>query len=107
VNIRNDGAIAGLPDDAVVEIPARIGRDGAQPVALDPLEPDMLALVQAVKGYERLTIRAARGGDRATALRALVANPLVGTLDVAAPLLDALLNANAGFLPAFEAAAIR
>jgi 6-phospho-beta-glucosidase len=107
VNIRNDGAIAGLPDDAVVEIPARIGRDGAQPVALDPLEPDMLALVQAVKGYERLTIRAARGGDRATALRALVANPLVGTLDVAAPLLDALLNANAGFLPAFEAASIR
>jgi 6-phospho-beta-glucosidase len=107
VNIRNDGAIAGLPDDAVVEIPARIGRDGAQPVALDPLEPDMLALVQAVKGYERLTIRAARGGDRATALRALVANPLVGTLDVAAPLLDALLNANAGFLPAFEGAAIR
>jgi 6-phospho-beta-glucosidase len=107
VNIRNDGALAGLPDDAVVEIPAVIDRDGAHPVALRPLEPDMLALVQAVKGYEQLAIRAARSGDRAIALRALVANPLVGTWDMAAPLLDALLEANAGFLPMFEASAIR
>jgi 6-phospho-beta-glucosidase len=107
VNIRNDGALAGLPDDAVVEIPARIDRDGAHPVGLTPLEPDMLALVQAVKGYERLTIRAARTGDRSTALRALVANPLVRSWDMAAPLLDDLLRANAGFLPAFEANAIR
>jgi 6-phospho-beta-glucosidase len=107
VNIRNDGALAGLPDDAVVEIPARIDRDGAHPVELTPLEPDMLALVQAVKGYERLTIRAARTGDRSTALRALVANPLVRSWDMAAPLLDDLLRANAGFLPAFEANGIR
>jgi len=107
VNIRNDGALAGLPDDAVVEIPARIDRDGAHPVQLRPLEPDMLALVQAVKGYERLAIRAATSGDRPTALRALVANPLVGGVDVAGPLLDALLEANAGFLPAFEGAAAR
>jgi len=107
VNIRNDGALAGLPDEAVVEIPARIDRDGAHPVDLAPLEPDMLALVQAVKGYERLAVRAAKGGDRPTALRALVANPLVGGVDVAGPLLDALLEANAGFLPAFEGAIAR
>jgi len=107
VNIRNDGALAGLPDDAVVEIPARIDRDGAHAVELRPLEPDMLALVQAVKGYERLAVQAATSGDRPTALRALVANPLVGGVDVAGPLLDALLEANAGFLPAFEGAAAR
>jgi 6-phospho-beta-glucosidase len=107
VNIRNDGALAGLPDDAVVEIPARIDRDGAHPVALEPLEPDLLALVQALKGYERLAIEAARTGNRSTALRALIANPLVRSTDVAGPLLDALLEANRGFLPTFEAAAIR
>jgi 6-phospho-beta-glucosidase len=107
VNVRNDGALPGLPDDAVVEIPARIGRDGARPDRLRPLDPDMLGLVQAVKAYERLAIAAARSGDRSTALRALVANPLVRTWDVAGPLLDALLSANAGFLPAFEASAIR
>ncbi|MFL5776683.1 MAG: 6-phospho-beta-glucosidase, partial [Chloroflexota bacterium] len=102
VNIRNDGALGGLPADAVVEIPARIDSEGAHPVALKPLAPDMLGLVQAMKGYERLVIRAARTGDRAIALRALVANPLVGTLDMGRPLLDALLEANAGILPAFE-----
>ncbi|MFL5727254.1 MAG: 6-phospho-beta-glucosidase [Chloroflexota bacterium] len=104
VNIRNDGALGGLPADAVVEIPARIDSEGAHPVALKPLAPDMLGLVQVMKGYERLVIRAARTGDQAIALRALVANPLVGTLDMGRPLLDALLEANAGFLPAFEAA---
>jgi 6-phospho-beta-glucosidase len=107
VNVRNDGALPGLPDDAVVEIPARIDRDGAHPGPLRPLEPDMLGLVQAVKGYERLTIEAARTGDRKVALRALVANPLVRTWDVAGPLLDALLSANAGYLPAFEGSPIR
>ena len=72
-----------------------------------PLDPDMLGLVQAIKGYERLTIRAARTGDRAVALRALMANPLVRTWDLAGPLLDALLAANAGYLPAFEGSLAR
>ena len=107
VNVRNDGALDGLPADAVVEIPARVDRDGAHPVDLDPLEPDMLGLVQAVKAYERLTIEAARTGNRTVALRALMANPLVRTWDLGAPLLDALLSANAGFLPAFEGSLTR
>ena len=106
VNIRNNGAIDGLPGDAVVEIPARIHRDGAHPVSLEPLEPDMLGLVQAVKAYERLTIAAARTGDRSMALRALAANPLVGGWDVAGPLLDALLEANVAHLPQFRGAAV-
>jgi 6-phospho-beta-glucosidase len=107
VNVRNNGALDGLPPDAVVEIPARVDRDGAHPVSLDPLDPDMLGLVQAVKGYERLTIQAARTGDRTVALRALMANPLVRTWDLGAPLLDALLSANTGYLPAFEGSLTR
>ena len=106
VNVRNDGAIEGLPPNAVVEIPARIDRNGAHPVQLAPLEPDMLGLVQAVKAYERLAIQAARTGDRSVALRALVANPLVGTWDIAQPLLDALLEANATHLPQFRASPV-
>ena len=67
-----------LPDDAVVEVPARIDRDGAHPLPLRPLAPEMLGLVQAAKAYEELAIEAARSGDRKVALRALMANPLVG-----------------------------
>ena len=31
VNVRNGGAIPNLPDDDVVEVPARVDRDGAHP----------------------------------------------------------------------------
>jgi 6-phospho-beta-glucosidase len=86
----------------VVEIPARIDRDGAHPVALEPLAPEMRGLVQAAKAYEELAVAAAISGDRRTALRAMIANPLVGW-EVAEPLLDALLEANRQYLPRFFA----
>jgi 6-phospho-beta-glucosidase len=104
VDVRNDGALPGLPDDAVVEVPARVDADGAHPLPLDPLAPELLGLVQQVKAYERLTVAAAVTGDRRTALKALLANPLVGDYQVAAPLLDALLQASRPFLPRFFAA---
>ena len=101
VDIRNDGALPDLPAAAVVEIPARIDRDGAHPMPLTPLAPEMRGLVQAAKAYEELTVAAAITGDRRTALRALIANPLVGQWAIAEPLLDALLEANRTHLPRF------
>jgi 6-phospho-beta-glucosidase len=101
VDVRNAGALPGLPDDAVVEVPARIDRLGAQPRPLAPLAPEMLGLVQQVKAYERLAVRAAMTGDRTAALKALMANPLVGRYSVATRLLDALLAANRAHLPRF------
>jgi 6-phospho-beta-glucosidase len=101
VDVRNDGAIPGLPPDAVVEVAATIDRDGALPIPVDPLASEMLGLVEQVKAYERLAVRAAMTGDRAVALDALVANPLVGDASVAAPLLEALLDANRAHLPRF------
>jgi 6-phospho-beta-glucosidase len=101
VDIRNNGAIPDLPHDAVVEIPARIDREGAHPMRLAPLAPELHGLVEQVKAYERLTIEAARTGSESVALRALMTNPLVGQWPIAAPLLDALLEANVGYLPQF------
>ncbi|HZP90845.1 MAG TPA: 6-phospho-beta-glucosidase [Actinomycetota bacterium] len=101
VNVVNGGALPDLAADAVVEIPARIDRDGAHPVSLAPLAPEMHGLVEQVKAYERLTIQAASTGDRAVALKALMSNPLVPDYSTAAPLLDAILEANRRFLPRF------
>ena len=103
VNVRNAGAIPNLPGDDVVEVPARVDRDGAHPEPTAPLAPEMLGLVQHAKAYERLAIAAARTGDPRTALNALIANPLVGDYAGAAPLLAALLEANKPFLPRFFA----
>ncbi len=77
VDVRNQGAIPDLPDAAVVELPARISRDGATPIPTAPLAPEMRALVQHAKAYEELAIEAAVTGDRQVALRALMTNPLV------------------------------
>jgi len=101
VNVRNDGAIANLASDDVVEIAARVDAGGAHPIDVAPLAPEQLGLVQAVKAYERLAIAAATSGDRTIALKALMANPLSSDYRVAAPLLDALLEANRDHLPAF------
>jgi 6-phospho-beta-glucosidase len=101
VDVRNDGALPGLPDDAVVEVPARVDAGGARPLPLAPLAPELLGLVQQAKAYERLTVQAATGGDRTVALKALLANPLVRDYDVAAPLLDALLERSRRWLPRF------
>src|SRR5919109_141964 len=100
VDVRNGGALPDLPGSAVVEIPAVIDRDGAHPLPLAPLAPEQRGLVQAIKAYEELTIEAARTGDRDVALRALAANPLVGP-EVASPLLDAILEADAAHLERF------
>jgi 6-phospho-beta-glucosidase len=101
VNVRNDGAIPNLAEDAVVEVACRIEAGGARPLPVEPLAPEMLGLIEQVKAYERLTVAAATSGDRDTALKALMANPLSSDYRVAVPLLDALLEANREYLPAF------
>ncbi|HJQ00368.1 MAG TPA: 6-phospho-beta-glucosidase [Jatrophihabitans sp.] len=101
VDVRNNGTIAGLPDDAVVEVPALVDAAGAHPLPVPPLAPELLGLVQAVTAYEVLTIEAARTGNRQVALRALLANPLVRQWELAKPLLDAILEANRDRLPRF------
>jgi 6-phospho-beta-glucosidase len=106
VDVRNGDALPDLSASAVVEIPARIDRDGAHPVPLAPLAPEMHGLVEQVKAYEMLTIEAAMSGDRQTALRALLANPLIGRWELAKELLDALLEANTEHLPRFSSAVL-
>jgi 6-phospho-beta-glucosidase len=101
VDTRNDGALPDLPDDAVVEVPATVGTSGVHPLPQAPLAPELLGLVQQAKAYERLTVEAAVTGDRTVARKALLANPLVGDYRVAAPLLEALLEASRPYLPRF------
>lgn len=91
VDIRNQGTLAGLAPDDVVEIPARIGLDGPTPVQQAPLPPELLGLVQHVAAYERLTVEAARTRDLATARKALLTHPLIGQDELAGSLLETLL----------------
>jgi 6-phospho-beta-glucosidase len=102
VDVRNDGAVAGLADDDIVEVPSRIDREGAHPLPQPPMAPEMLELVRGVKAFERLAISAALSGDPDDVRRALEAHPLVGgRIGDVGPLQDALLEANRAHLPRF------
>jgi len=97
--VLNQGAITGLPDDASVEVPCRVDAQGAHPIPMGELPLAIRGLVQAVKSYETLTVRAAVEGSRRLALQALMAHPLVPSYDEAAPMLEELLAANKQWIP--------
>jgi 6-phospho-beta-glucosidase len=94
VNVRNDGLLPFLPDDAVVEVPARIDAGAITPVPVKPLEPLYAGLVSAVTAYEHLALEAALHGGRDRVFEALLAHPLVGQVDMAAGLTDRLIAHN-------------
>jgi 6-phospho-beta-glucosidase len=101
VDVRNRGTLAGLADDDVVELPARVSRAGIEPLPQQLLAPELLGLVQHVAAYERLAAQAAVTGARGTARKALLAHPLIGQYDVTNELLERLLEQGAQHLPQF------
>jgi 6-phospho-beta-glucosidase len=92
VDIRNEGTLAGLADDDVVEVPARVGRDSVEPLPQQPLAPELLGLVQHVAAYERLAAQGAAAQDLAVARKALLAHPLIGQDALVEELLEPLLE---------------
>ena len=94
VNLRNDGTLPFLPDDAVVEVPATITAEGATALPVDPVPPLYSGLIAHTFGYEQLALEAALHGGRDRVFQALLAHPLVGQVDQAEQLTDLLLAAN-------------
>jgi len=92
LNVRNAGAIAGLPGDAVVEVPTLVDANGVRPLATAAPDLHQLGLMQQVKAVERHTIAAAVHGDRGEALRAFALHPLVDSVTVARQLLDGYID---------------
>jgi 6-phospho-beta-glucosidase len=90
VDVRNDGTLAGLADDDVVEVPARVERGGPVPLAQPPLAPELLGLTQHVAAYERLAAQAALSDDVGLVRKALLAHPLVGQWSMTEALAEAL-----------------
>jgi 6-phospho-beta-glucosidase len=90
VDVRNDGTLAGLQADDVVEVPARVESGRIVPLAQGPLAPELLGLVQHVAAYERLTAEAAVTRDPVTARKALLTHPLIAQYELSGELLERL-----------------
>jgi 6-phospho-beta-glucosidase len=103
VNIKNNGTIPALPDDASIEVNCVIDSQGARPIAITTeLSPQIRGLLQIVKAYEELTVEAAVHGDYNAGLQALTIHPLVGDEAVARQILDDILKENEAYLPQFK-----
>jgi len=101
VNVRNDGVLPFLPDDHVIEVPARVGSNGVDTtdsMARAPMSTDEAGLTAHVAAYERLALEAATLGGRDRVVKALLAHPLVGQYDKATKLADELISRNRRFL---------
>lgn len=90
VDVLNDGAVGELGRDVVVEVPCVVDRRGARPIAQPPMPPEIRGLIQHVKAYEELTVRAALNRSRREAMLALVTNPLVRSAAVATKVVEEL-----------------
>jgi 6-phospho-beta-glucosidase len=98
VNLRNQGTFPFLAEDAVIEVPARVGPSGIAPAELPQLGALERGLVAHVSAYEDLALEAALHGGRERVFRALLAHPLVGQAELADDLTDRMLSANKGYL---------
>lgn len=101
VNTRNNGTIAGLPDDCVVEVSSMISKSGPLPLNVAPFPTDTLRLLQLMKEFETLTVEAAITGDLNKAKRALILNPLVNTGTVLDQALQETVRENIDLMPQF------
>lgn len=102
VNVRNNGTLASLPDDAVIECSSVIGSWGARPLQVGKLSPAVTGLISQVKAYEQLTVEAAVHGDYDKSLMALANNPLVPDITRAKLILDDIIKTNYDYLPQFR-----
>lgn len=103
VNVQAKGAVPFLRDGDVVEIAARIGRNGATPIPLTrPGNEHIQTLITRWKAYERYTVQAALTGDRDAAILALITCPLINDYDAAVACFDEMLAAHRQYLPQFD-----
>lgn len=102
VNCQNNGAILDLDPMDAVEINCVITKQGPIPLTTGRLPVPVNGIVQQIKTFEKLTVRAAVTGDYHTALLAMTCNPLVPSDITAKRILDEMLEAHKQYLPQFK-----
>jgi alpha-galactosidase len=100
-NLKNDGLIANLPSEAVVEVPCTAGEGGIVPGRVGRIPPELAAVMQPHIAVHELAVAAAFTLDRRLARLAVQADPLVGailTMPQIGELFDEMWQQNAEYL---------
>ena len=106
-NVVNNGAISNLPDDAIVEVPGYVDRNGISIPQVGDLPLGCAAVCNVSISVQRLSVEAAVKGDDFLLRQAMMMDPLVGA--VCNPpeiwqMVDEMLVAEAQWLPQYEGA---
>jgi alpha-galactosidase len=106
-DVVNQGCIANLADDAIVEVPGYVDRNGIGIPRVGELPPGCAAVCTSSINVQRLAVRAAVTGDVALLKQAVLLDPLTGA--VCDPpevwqLVDELLVAQERWLPQYRTA---
>ena len=103
VNTANRGVIPFLQPGDVTEVRCIVGKDGVRPLPLaNPnISPHIQGMIQMVKAYEKLTMKAGLTGDYDAGLAALMTHPLLGDFHKTKAVYDEMLEAHRAHLPRF------
>jgi 6-phospho-beta-glucosidase len=102
LNVSNEGAIACMRPDDVVEVSCLVDGEGVHPQPIGAIPEPQELLVRTVKLYERLAVRAILDRSRAATAQALMVHPLVLSYSRAKKLVDEYLAAHAGYVGTWE-----
>jgi alpha-galactosidase len=109
VNVRNGGLIEGLPEEACVEVPALVDKNGVQPTRIGAVPPQCLALNRTFLNVVELTVRAALEQRRELVYQAALLDPNTAatlTIGQILDMVDELIDAHGELIPeAIRAAA--
>ena len=100
VNVRNDGAVPGFPDELVVEAPGVVDGSGIRALPHPALPRHVAGLVEMLAEFQLVAADAGWNGTRRDAQLALAAHPLVMSFERAERIYDAMAAAQAAHLPA-------
>ncbi len=92
VNIPNNGIITNLPEDLVVECPARVNKDGLTGIKLGEYPKGLAALLRNQASVQDLTVEAVLSESKDIALQALLVDPVVQNATQAEKILNEMLK---------------
>jgi alpha-galactosidase/6-phospho-beta-glucosidase family protein len=93
--------VAGLPDDAVLELPAAATARGFMPLSVRDFPPALAGLLARHIGIADLTVEAALHGDRSRVIEAVRESRCLPDPASAPALVDEMLAAGRQYLPQF------
>jgi alpha-galactosidase len=102
-NLRNDGLIENLPDDAIVEVPAVVSSLGVTGVRMGRLPEGIAGMCAVQAQIQKLNVEAGAEGDRAKLFQAMLLEPVVNSAVRSRAIVDELLALEKDLLPQFHA----